>query len=94
MPVAVHITPQKMSRQEYETMISDLESSGSPPNGRLYHAAYGDESVRMFEVWESEEQFNAHRDRMFSQLQAAGVDAGSVEVHPVHAESARVPAHG
>ena len=82
--VAVHITPKQMSRADYERMIAELESGGSSPDGRLYHAAYGDDEVRMFEVWESPEQFEVHRERLFSCLQGAGIDGGIVEVHPLH----------
>jgi quinol monooxygenase YgiN len=40
----------------------------------------------MFEVWDSAEHFDAHRDRLMSTLQAAGVDAGIVDVHPLHSD--------
>lgn len=77
-----------MSKGDYKRMIGDLEKDGvHEPEGRLYHAAYGDDDdVQMFEVWRSEEDFEAHRDTMFSVLQGAGVDAGSVEVHALHSD--------
>jgi quinol monooxygenase YgiN len=85
MPVAVHITPNQMSKDDYDRVIGELEASGlSQPDGRLYHAAYGQDQVHMFEIWESEEDFDAHRDRMFAVLQGAGVDGGTVDVHPLH----------
>ncbi|MGZ4231921.1 MAG: hypothetical protein ACXVVQ_10900 [Solirubrobacteraceae bacterium] len=85
MPVAVHICPTKMSRDEYERVIKDLEDSGvSEPKGRSFHAAYGDDRVCMFELWDSAEQFEVHRDQLFATLQAAGLDAGTVEIHPLH----------
>jgi quinol monooxygenase YgiN len=85
MPVAVHITPNQMSKDDYDRVIGELEASGlSQPDGRLYHAAYGQDQVHLFEIWESEEDFDAHRDRMFAVLQGAGVDGGTVDVHPLH----------
>jgi quinol monooxygenase YgiN len=88
MPVAVCITPAHMSKDDYERVIGELEASGlGEPDGRLYHAAYGgDDQVQMFEVWRSQEDFDAHRDRMFAVLQGAGVDAGGVDVHPLHSD--------
>jgi quinol monooxygenase YgiN len=87
MPVAVRITPTQMSKDDYQRVIGDLEASGlGAPDGRLYHAAYGEDQVHMFEVWRSQEDFDAHRDRMFAVLQGAGVGGGSVEVHPLHSE--------
>jgi quinol monooxygenase YgiN len=38
----------------------------------------------MFEVWDSAEQFDAHRGRLMEKLQAAVVAAGTVDVHPLH----------
>jgi hypothetical protein len=85
MPVAIRITPRQMSRDDYERVIKDLEDSGcGEPDGRTFHAAYGEDQVHMFEVWETEEQFDSHRDRLFATLQGAGVDAGTVEIHPLH----------
>jgi quinol monooxygenase YgiN len=85
MPVAVHITPKKLSRDDYEKLIGELEASGAgEPEGRQFHAAYGDDEVSMFEVWESREHFEDHRDKLMAVLQGAGVDAGSVQVHDLH----------
>ena len=85
MAVAVRITPKDMSREDYETLISDLESQGvADPPGRLFHAAYGDDEVHMFEVWDSEEAFEAHQGKMFALLQASTVNAGGVEIHALH----------
>ena len=85
MPVAVHISPARMSKDSYERLIGDLHASGVP-DGRLYHAAYGDDGVEIFEVWESQEQFDAHRDRMMALMQGAGIDAGvgRIRVEQLH----------
>ena len=87
MPVAVHISPQHMSKEHGRRLIAELEASGvREPEGRLSHIAYGDDEVRMFETWESAEHFGAHRDDLYATLQSVGLDAGCVEVHAVHAE--------
>jgi hypothetical protein len=65
MPVAVHITPHNMSREDYDRVIAELDASGAgEPEGRLFHAAYGDDEVHMFEVWDSPENFDAHRSAL------------------------------
>jgi quinol monooxygenase YgiN len=85
MPVAVHITPRNMSRDDYERVIAELDASGAgEPEGRLFHAAYGTDEVHMFEVWDSPDQFDAHSNQLFAVIQGAGVDAGTVNVHPLH----------
>jgi quinol monooxygenase YgiN len=85
MPVAVHITPHHMSKQDYEAAIADLEASGAgEPEGRLFHAAYGDDDVHMFEVWESSEQFEAHREQMLATVQGSTLGPALVQVHDLH----------
>jgi hypothetical protein len=85
MAVAVHINPQQMSRADYERVMGELGASGGgEPDGRRMHAAYGSDQVQMFEVWDSEQQFDAHSDRLFGLMQDAGINPGIVEVHPLH----------
>jgi hypothetical protein len=87
MPVAVHICPDHMSRDDYKRVIGDLEREGvHEPEGRLYHAAYGDDDVNMFEVWRSQEDFDAHSDKLFAVLQGNGVNVDRVDVHPLHSD--------
>ncbi|HTP21339.1 MAG TPA: hypothetical protein VMJ65_17175 [Solirubrobacteraceae bacterium] len=85
MPVAVHICPDRMSHEEYEKVIAELEKSGVQ-EGRLYHAAYGEDEVQIFEVWRSKEEFEAHRDDLVGALQSAGVDVDRVNVHPLRSD--------
>jgi quinol monooxygenase YgiN len=89
MPVAVHICPTQMTKDDYERLIGDLEASGAgEPEGRLYHAAFGDQELEIFEVWQSEEHFDVHRDRTFALLQGAGVDAGTsrIRIEQLHSK--------
>jgi quinol monooxygenase YgiN len=88
MPVAVHITPQHMSKEDYERIIAELRAAGvAEPEGRLYHAAYGEDEIRVFEVWESREEFDAHRQRVLTLLEGSMFDAGTAEVYRLHAAS-------
>jgi quinol monooxygenase YgiN len=85
MTVAVHITPHKMTREDYEKVICELEAWGcGEPQGRILHAAYGDDDVHVFELWNSKEEFEAHRQRLTACLQAAGIDSGPIEIHTTH----------
>ncbi len=85
MPVAVRISPKHMSKEDYERVIAELKASGADqPSGRLFDAAYGNDEVHMFELWESQEHFDAHSESLFSALQSVGLDSGDVEVHALH----------
>jgi hypothetical protein len=85
--VAVHITAQNVSASDYERIIGDLEASGvGEPEGRRFHAAYGNDGVQVFEVWDSEEQLQANSQHFFAAMQAAGIGPGSLSVGPLHSE--------
>jgi quinol monooxygenase YgiN len=87
MPVAIHICPDHMTKDDYKRAIGDLEKEGvHEPDGRLYHAAYGDDNVQLFEVWRSEDEFDAHKDKLFGALQGVGVNVDNVAIDPLHSE--------
>ncbi len=74
-----------MSKADYDREITELQASGvGEPEGRLFHAAYGDDQVHMFEVWESPEQFEAHREQMLGTLQGSTLGSADVEIHELH----------
>jgi quinol monooxygenase YgiN len=74
-----------MSKADYERLIAELRAAGAEePPGRRFHAGYGDDEVRMFEVWDSAEDFHAHRDDLFEALRCVGLDGGTVELHALH----------
>ena len=84
MPVAVHISATKMSQDDYRRVMDELQATAGEPEGRMYHAAYGDDDVEMFEVWATPEEFDAYQDRRFAVIQGAGMDGGIVRMHPLH----------
>ena len=86
MAIAVRIAPKNMTRDDYEKLIGELEGSGSgEPEGRLFHAGYGEDEVHMFDVWDSRESFETYHQDLVGHMQAAGLDGGMiVQVEPVH----------
>jgi hypothetical protein len=85
VPIAVRTAATNMSRDDYDKLITELERSGSgEPQGRLFHAGYGDDEVHMFEVWDSRESFQPYHDDLMARLQGAGIDGGIVQIEPIH----------
>jgi hypothetical protein len=85
VPIAVRITPTNMTRDDCEKIMSELEESGGgSPEGRVFHAGYGEDEVHMFDVWESRESFQLYHDDLMARLQGAGIDGGIVEIEPIH----------
>jgi len=74
-----------MSKADYERLIAELKASGvHEPEGRLFHAGYGNEDLEMFELWESEGHFDTHREHLFAALESVGLACGSVEICALH----------
>jgi hypothetical protein len=71
-----------VTKEDYERVIAEL--GGSELEGRRFHAAYGDDELQIFEVWDSPEQFHVYTDSLFVQLQDVGCGGGNVEIHPLH----------
>ena len=84
MPIAVRITPTKMTKADYENVMQQLEDSGVSADGRVFHASYGDDEVHIFAVWESHDHFQPYHDNLMNALQGAGIDGGIVQIEPLH----------
>ena len=86
MAFGYYFHPESMSAEQYDRVIQKLEAAGagSPP-GRSYHSAFEvGNSVHVFDVWESEEQFNEFGKTLMPILQAEGIDPGQPDVSPIH----------
>ena len=61
MAMLLEFTPSSFTTEKYDTTIRQLEEAGQgAPAGRLSHVAYGDpNALRVTDVWESREAFEA-----------------------------------
>jgi hypothetical protein len=86
MSIVVRFTPASVSSQQYDETISKLEQQGDwPPDGLDYHVCFGpDDSIRVSEIWDSQEQFEAFGERLMPVLADAGIEPGEPEVTEVH----------
>jgi hypothetical protein len=92
MAIVVRYNPSDLNRAGYdrvnellaeETGLSDAEL----PDGLLVHVLFGNEgSLKVSEIWETEEQFRAFRPSLVSALEKAGVavDPDGPDVFEVH----------
>ena len=67
-------------------MISRLEAAGAgAPAGRLYHVALEtDGLIQVFDVWDSQESFEAFGATLLPIMAEIGADPGQPMVSPVH----------
>ena len=86
MALLLQFTPTSFTTEKYDAAIRELEKAGqAAPRGRLSHVAYGDPgNVRVDDVWESKEAFEAFGVTLIPILQALGVDPGEPKVTPAH----------
>ncbi len=86
MPIAVIFTPKSMNRDQYQQILSRLEAAGALDQpGRSFHACFGvGDSLRIFDVWESEEALRASMGATLLPILAElGVESGPPEIFPV-----------
>ena len=86
MSMLARFTPPSLTTEQYDKTIADLEAAGDfPPDGLDYHVCFGtDGSLKVSEIWDSREQFDAFGERLMPVLEEAGIDPGQPETVEVH----------
>jgi hypothetical protein len=86
MALGYYFNPRNMGPDVYDEVIRRLEAAGAgAPPGRSYHCAFqGENGLDVFDVWDSEEQFNAFGETLMPILSELGVDPGQPHVAEVH----------
>lgn len=86
MAIGVYFNPPSMNAQQYQDAISRLDTAGAgSPRGRLYHVCFGkDGNLQVFDVWDSQESFDAFGQVLMSILSEIGLDPGIPMIEPVH----------
>jgi hypothetical protein len=87
MSVVVRYPPSNVTKQQYEAVHKSLSESGDwPTEGCQLHVCFGDENdIRVSEVWDSRERFEAWPEKLMPRLEDAGIQlSGEPEVLEVH----------
>jgi hypothetical protein len=85
MTLGMYFTPRSFTPERYDDAIKRLEEAGvGAPPGRLYHVALeSDGLIQVFDVWDSEESFQAFGATLLPIMADLGVDPGQPQVSPV-----------
>ena len=85
MSILVRYQPSNLTREKYDQVNRAVEDSW-PPDGLELHVLFGDEgSLRVSEIWESEEKWSAFGEVIGPALGEAGIEeAGEPEILAVH----------
>lgn len=88
MSIVVRFNPSNVDSEKYNESLRRLEKAGLWPNpaGLELHVAFGDEgSMRVSEIWASQEQFEAYGQQLMPILTDIGIEfSGEPEVFEVH----------
>ena len=86
MALGIYFSPDSFPVDKYDSTLKDLEDAGAgAPAGRLYHCALASPGgVHVFDVWESQEAFDAFGETLIPILSAAGVDPGEPHIAEIH----------
>lgn len=86
MSILVRFAPASLTADMYDETVRRLEESGDfPPEGLDYHCCFGtDGSLKVSEIWDSPEQFEAFGERLMPILADVGIDPGEPEVIEIH----------
>jgi hypothetical protein len=86
MAIGIYFAVQGMSPDKYDDVIQKLQDAGhGAPAGRTYHVAFeGEGGLHVFDVWESQEFFDAFGETLMPILAEAGIDPGEPMISAVH----------
>ena len=87
MSIVVRFNPTSMTAAWYDDVLPKIEEAGTfPPDGLDYHVCFGSEgNLRVSEIWDSREQFEAFGERLLPILAEAGIEfSGPPEIFEVH----------
>ena len=86
MSVLIRFAPSSLTAAQYDETVRKLEAEGNfPPDGLDYHVCFGTEgSLRVSEIWDSQQQLDAFGERLRPILAEAGIDPGEPETLEIH----------
>lgn len=86
MALGFYFTPNGFTPAIYDEVLTKLEAAGAgAPDGRSYHVALeSDGQIQVFDVWESQEQFEAFGATLLPIMAALGAEPGQPMVAQVH----------
>ncbi len=88
MSIVVRFNPTNLTAEKYDESTRQLEKADVefPPDGLEYHICFGSEgNMRVSEIWDSREQFEAFGERLMPILADTGIEfSAEPEIFEVH----------
>ena len=79
MAIGIYFPVQGMTAEKFATVHERLEAIGQAmPQGRMFHAGFNvDGGIHVFDVWESQESFEAFGQHLMPILGELGIDTAA-----------------
>jgi hypothetical protein len=86
MALGFYFAPSSFTKARYDDALKRLEAAGAgAPAGRLYHVALeADDLIQVFDIWDSQESFEAFGKTLVPIMTELGADPGKPQVMPVY----------
>ena len=87
MSIVVRFNPTNVTKEKYDDSLQRIKDAGEwPPDGMDYHVLFGSEgNLRVSEIWDSRDQFQAFGERLMPILADIGIEfSGEPEIFEVH----------
>ncbi len=86
MALGIYFVHEGFTPEKYNNAIKQLEAAGAgSPKGRTYHCALeSNGAIQVFDIWESQEDFDAFGEKLVPILSDLGVDLQEPMVATVH----------
>jgi hypothetical protein len=82
--IAVYVKPESLSLEQYNKARKGLEASGANLDGRKHHSCFGEDGQLMvFEIWDSQESYDAFGKFLMPVLQEIGIVPSTVDIMQV-----------
>jgi heme-degrading monooxygenase HmoA len=87
MPIAVYLHPPNLTLEQFDQVDRRVQEAigGGGPKGNIHHSVFGtDGQLMIYDIWESEADFEAFGKVLMPIVAEMGLDAGEPAVMPVH----------
>jgi hypothetical protein len=83
--IGVYYSPESLTQAQYEEAGRKLEEANAPMAGLKVHTCFGnDGELAVFEVWETQEEYDAHAPVLLPILEEVGITfARPADIVPV-----------
>ena len=87
MPIAMYSHHPELTLEQFDEVDRRIHEAtgGGEPKGMIHHSVIGaDQGVTVYEIWESEEDFQAFGKLLIPIITAMGLGPGHPVIGPVH----------